>query len=118
MMVRMAEGEGVADQGIRVRLDESASRSDVSALKEWLKREALPAQVHIVERPRGDVPDGHMGGLMELWLVVAGSATTVVTDRLLTQVTRAVRAWRDNRREVESGDPPRVDVDPVDLDER
>ncbi|WP_037675036.1 hypothetical protein [Streptomyces griseus] len=114
----MAEGEGVADQGIRVRLDESASRIDVSALKEWLERETLQENVRVIERPRGDVPDGHMGVGMELWLVVAGSGTTVVVDRLLDQIIRAVRAWRDNRREVESGEPPRVRVEPVDLDER
>lgn len=118
MMVGMAEGEGVADQGIRVRLDESASRSDVSALKAWLERETLLENLRIIERPRGDVPEGHMGAGMEIWLVVVSSATTVMTDRLLNQVIRAVRAWRDNRREVENGAPPRVDVDPVNLDER
>ncbi|MFF3328592.1 hypothetical protein ACFYWX_03370 [Streptomyces sp. NPDC002888] len=114
----MAEGEGVADQGIRVRLDESASRSDVTALKTWLERESLLEELRIIERPRGDVPDGHMGVGMEIWLVVVSSATTVVTDRLLNHIIRAVRAWQDNRREVESGEPPRVDVDSVNLDER
>ncbi|MFG2130985.1 hypothetical protein ACGFNV_24645 [Streptomyces sp. NPDC048751] len=114
----MAEGEGVADQGIRVRLDESASRSDVSALKAWLEREQLLEELRIVERPRGDVPDGHMGVAMEIWLVVVSSSTTVVTDRLLSHITRAVRAWQDNRREVESGEPPQVRVDRVNPDER
>lgn len=118
MMEGMAEGEGVADQGIRVRLDARASRSDISALKAWLEREKVLEGLRIVERPRGDAPDGHMGVAMEIWLAVVSSTTTIAVSKLLDQTARAVQAWRANRREVESGEPPEASVDPVNLDER
>ncbi|MEU6812859.1 hypothetical protein ABZ920_28540 [Streptomyces sp. NPDC046831] len=119
----MAEGEGVAGRGIRVRLDGSASRSDVGALKAWLEREkpleelVRAGRLRILERPRTDGPPGHMGTGMEIVLAVVTSAATVGFEQLLAQTTRAVSAWLANRREVESGDPPEGRVDPVNLDE-
>jgi hypothetical protein len=41
--------------------------------------------------------------------------TTVATLAEYTQ--RAVRAWQDNRRRVEDGEPPRTLVEPLDPDE-
>ena len=123
----MAEGEGVAGRGIRVRLDGRASRSDVAALKAWLERETSleelvrDGHLRIIERPRADGPSGHMGAGMEIVLALVGGGATggasVVFRELLDQTKRAVAAWLANRREVESGDPPEGRVDPVDLDE-
>ncbi|MEU7054668.1 hypothetical protein [Streptomyces sp. NPDC046197] len=118
----MAEGDGVAGRGIRVRLDGSASRSDVGALKAWLERErpleelVREGQLRILERPRTDGPSGHMGIGMEIVLVLVGAGANVAFKELLEQTKRAVAAWRTNRGEVESGDPPEGHVDPVNLD--
>ncbi|MFJ8198947.1 hypothetical protein [Streptomyces sp. NPDC096152] len=120
----MAEGDGVAGRGIRVRLDGSAgSTNDVAALKAWLERErpleelVRGGRLRILERPRTDGPPGHMGVGMEILLVVVGVGTEITFRELLAQTKRAVAAWKENRRRVERGDPPEERVDPVDLDE-
>jgi hypothetical protein len=119
----MAEGEGVAGRGIRVRLDGSASNKDVSALKAWLEREnpldelVRDGRLRILEQPRSDVPPGHMGAGMEILLVVVGVGADVVFKELLAQTRRAVTAWRDNRHRVEPGASPKERVDPVNVDE-
>jgi hypothetical protein len=119
----MAEGEGVAGRSIRVRLDGKASSEDVGALKAWLERER-PLEEHvrdgrlrILERPRSDGPPGHMGAGMEILLVLLGAGAEVVFKEMLDQTRRAVDAWLENRRRVESGDPPEPHVDPVRRDE-
>ncbi|MET8247839.1 hypothetical protein ABZV31_27600 [Streptomyces sp. NPDC005202] len=118
----MSEGDGVVGRGIRVRLDGSASRNDVGALKAWLEREkpleglARDGQLRILERLGTDAPPGHMGIGMEIVLVLVGAGADIVFKELLAQTRRAVAAWQANRREVESGDPPEAHVDPVNLD--
>ncbi|GAA3300218.1 hypothetical protein GCM10020295_40370 [Streptomyces cinereospinus] len=57
-----------------------------------------------------------MGVGMEIVVALVSAAATVVFNQLVAQVGRAVEAWRDNRREVEDGEPPEGRVDPVDLD--
>ncbi|MEW2293319.1 hypothetical protein ABZ719_11500 [Streptomyces sp. NPDC006743] len=115
----MAEGEGVAGRGIRVRLDGNASNRDIDALKAWLEREnpleelVADGRLRILERPRSDAPPGHMGAGMEILLVLAGAGAEVLFGELLEQTRRAVAAWRENRRRVEPGPPPEESVDPV-----
>ncbi|GED85837.1 hypothetical protein [Streptomyces sp. 6-11-2] len=119
----MAEGDGVAGRGVRVRLDGSASNKDVGALKAWLEREkpledlVSGGRLRIVEQPRSDVPPGRMGAGMEILLFLLGAGAEAVFDELVAQTRRAVAAWLENRRRVESGDSPRTHVDPVHHDE-
>ncbi|MEU0602557.1 hypothetical protein ABZ484_30665 [Streptomyces sp. NPDC006393] len=119
----MAEGDGVAGRGIRVRLDGSASNNDVAALKAWLEREkplddrVRDGQLQILERSRPGGPPGHMGAGMEILLVVIGAGAEAVFRELLEQTRRAVAAWLENRRRVESGDSPEARVDPVNPDQ-
>ncbi|MFE9169168.1 hypothetical protein ACFYNZ_06515 [Streptomyces kebangsaanensis] len=119
----MAEGEGVAGRSIRVRLDGNASSKDLGALKAWLERErpleelVRDGRLRIVEQPRSDGPSGHMGVGMEILLVLIGAGADAVSKELVAQTRRAVEAWLENRRRVESGDPPEPRVDPVRRDE-
>lgn len=114
----------MANQGIRVRLDGTASQSDVGALKNWLEREqpleelVRQGRLRIQERAGTDESGTPMGVGMEILLTLTGSAATAVFAEVLQQVRRAVEAWRANRREVEDGDPPDGLVDPVDPDAR
>lgn len=121
MMWRMAEGDAVAGTGVRVRLDSSASRTDAGALQTWLEQEQ-PLQelvrggsLRIDVRPSTDAQQPHMGSPWEIVLHILGDVTTVAT--LAEYTTRAVRAWQENRRRVENGEPPRTRVEPLDSDE-
>ncbi|MET7289943.1 hypothetical protein [Streptomyces sp. NPDC005573] len=119
----MTEGDAVARSGVRVRLDGRANADDVTALKAWLEREnplaeRIRAQTLLVEeRTRTDGPQEHMGFGTEIVLVVVGSATTAAVTELLGYVERAVRAWLENRRRVESGAAPRARIEPLDSGE-
>ncbi|MFI8188580.1 hypothetical protein ACIF8T_07225 [Streptomyces sp. NPDC085946] len=126
----MAEGDGVADtdaagQGIRVRLDGTASESDIGALRKWLEREKAldelvrAGRLRIHERSSSDEETGApMGVGMEIVVAVVGGAASVLMQELLVQVKAAVEAWRANRRDVEDGEPPEGQADPVNLDDR
>ncbi|MFJ9666386.1 hypothetical protein ACIRPP_17495 [Streptomyces sp. NPDC101219] len=120
----MAEGDGVADAGIRVRLDGTASESDIGALRKWLEREkpldelVRAGELRIHERRRTDETGAPMGAGMEIVLVIVGAGAGAVFTELVDQVKRAVSAWRANRRDVEDGEPPEGRVDRVNLDGR
>jgi len=120
----MAEGDSVADRGIRVRLDGNVRQGDVGALKNWLEREqpleqlVRDGRLRIQERAGTDEHGTPMGVGMEILLTMVGAATTAVFAEVLKQVRQAVEAWQANRREVEDGDPPDSRVDPVDPDAR
>jgi hypothetical protein len=117
----MAEGDGVADQGIRVRLDGTASESDIDALRKWLEREqrlderVRAGELQILERPRTDESGTPMGIGMDIVVAMAGGAGAALCKELLEYVRRSVEEWRDVRRGVENGDPPTGRVDIVDL---
>ncbi|MFE6846488.1 hypothetical protein [Streptomyces sp. NPDC057686] len=107
----------MANTTIRVRLTQGASESDTAALKAWLEREQkLEAHrdngvLEIHERAgTGDGPGSPMGAGMEIVLVLIGAAASTLFDEVLAQVKSGVRAWRENRRSVERGDPPEVEV--------
>ncbi|MFD7812080.1 hypothetical protein ACFV6E_03890 [Streptomyces sp. NPDC059785] len=114
----------MATQAILVRLDESATDSDVGALKKWLERENLlqelvrDGRLQIQERAGTDARGNPMGAGMEILLAFVGASASTLFTEVLAQTRRGVRAWRENRRSVESGDPPHCDVDPADVDER
>ncbi|WP_171117241.1 MULTISPECIES: hypothetical protein [unclassified Streptomyces] len=118
----MAEGDGVTGRVIRVRLDETATESDIGALRKWLEREqgldelVRAGTLRIHERRRTDETGAPMGVGMEIVVALVSAAATVGFNQLIVQVGRAVEAWRDNRREVEDGDPPEGRVEPADLD--
>ncbi|WP_461080888.1 hypothetical protein [Streptomyces deserti] len=117
--------KGVANQGIRVRLDGTASESDIGALRKWLEREkpldelVRAGRLRIDERRGTDEETGAPMGIgMEIVVALVGGAASVAFRDLLDQVKAAVQAWRENRREVEDGEPPEGQVDPVPLDDR
>ncbi|MFF0107616.1 effector-associated constant component EACC1 [Streptomyces hirsutus] len=120
----MAEGDGVANQGIRIRLDDTASTSDIGALRKWLEREkplderARAGDLQIQERPRTDESGTPMGLGMDIVVLIVGAGAGAIATELLDQVKKAVSAWRANRRDVEDGVPPQVRVEPVNLDDR
>ncbi|MFJ8541569.1 hypothetical protein ACIRFH_05995 [Streptomyces sp. NPDC093586] len=120
----MAEGDGVVTRGVRVRLDGTASESDIGALHKWLEREkpldelVRAGRLRIDERRRADETGAPMGIGMEIVLVLVGSAAGVTFQEMLNQVKGAVEAWRANRSEVEDGEPPEGRVEPVNLDDR
>ncbi|MFF5252522.1 hypothetical protein ACFY4K_10795 [Streptomyces leeuwenhoekii] len=120
----MAEGDGVTTRGIRIRLDRTASESDIGALHKWLEREkpleelVRTGRLRIHERSRTDETGAPMSIGMEIVVALAGAAGSVLFQELLDQVKKAVQAWRDNRREVEDGEPPQGLVEPVNLDDR
>ncbi|MCB5179042.1 hypothetical protein [Streptomyces antimicrobicus] len=104
-----------------MRLARSASERDVGALKAWLERERkLEAlrnngelEIHegaSAEDARG--PGTPMGAGFDIMLVLIGAAAPKVFDEVYAQVKSGVQAWRENRRSVESGEPPEVDVTP------
>ncbi|MFJ3928366.1 hypothetical protein [Streptomyces sp. NPDC090022] len=112
-------GEGLAKKVVRIRLGHGASASDVGALKAWLERE------HKLEvlRGRGDLEireqagaeepgSSPMGAGLEILLVVVGVVGPKLFDEVYEQAKSGVRAWRENRRSVEQGEPPEVDVVP------
>ncbi|AKZ56919.1 hypothetical protein SAM23877_3874 [Streptomyces ambofaciens ATCC 23877] len=120
----MAEGDGVATHGIRVRLDGTASESDIDALHKWLEREkpladlARTDQLRIDERIRIDEAGAPMGTGMDIVVAVLGGAAGAIFQSVVDQVRRSVEAWRANRREVENGEPPEASVEPVRPDGR
>ncbi|MFJ9728185.1 hypothetical protein ACIRP3_36125 [Streptomyces sp. NPDC101209] len=113
----MAEGDGVADQEIRVRLDRTAGDRDVVALRQWLEREEPLAeglrrgelQIELRDR-RNEDPGTPMGFGTEVVVVVIGGAASAAFKELMVAVRLAVVAWRENRRSVEAGDPPEAQV--------
>ncbi|MFD5569911.1 MULTISPECIES: hypothetical protein [Streptomyces] len=112
----------MANRVVRVRLDETATEKDVGALRRWLEREqrldemVRAGELRIHERRRTDGSGAPMGVGMEIIVAMIGGSASVALNHLVVQVTKAVEAWRVNRREVEDGDPPEGSVDPVDLD--
>ncbi|MET7679254.1 hypothetical protein [Streptomyces sp. NPDC005423] len=120
----MAKGDGVANQEIRVRLDVTADTRDVGALMAWLAREGpLEERVRAGElridegQPSEPEPGAPMGMGAEIVVVLVGSAAGPVFSELVRDVRRAVEAWRGNRREVEHGESPGVQVDVVHSDD-
>ncbi|WDV53111.1 hypothetical protein PV963_23460 [Streptomyces coeruleorubidus] len=115
----MTEGDEVAVLGVRVRLGAGATVDDVRALKTWLEREEpleeLLSKRHLIieEQAGTDGPDGRLGPDIELVLRVLGH---VVTLAALTEYTaRAVKAWTNNRRRLQRGDPD-PEIRPLDPD--
>lgn len=115
----MTEGEGVANRLVSIRLGQGASANDVGALKAWLEREhkleALrnSGALEIRERAGAEErPGTPMGVGLEIVLVLVGIAGPKVFDEVYEQVKSGVRAWRENRRAVERGEPPEVEVVP------
>ncbi|GHB24189.1 hypothetical protein GCM10010377_12700 [Streptomyces viridiviolaceus] len=120
----MAEGDSVANRGIRVRLDDTATESDIGALRKWLEREkpldelVRAGELRIHEQRRTDETGSPMGAGMDIVMVLTGAAASTVFQEVLDRVKRAVTAWRDNRREVENGESPGARVEPVNTDDR
>ncbi|MEU9254407.1 hypothetical protein AB0D66_21425 [Streptomyces sp. NPDC048270] len=116
----MNDGEGSAKKWvIRVRLGQGAGASDVHALKAWLEREhrleALrnSGDLEITERAGGEErPGSPMGAGLEIGLVLAAIVGPKIFDDVYEQAKSGVRAWRQNRRSVEAGEPPEVEVVP------
>lgn len=109
----------MTNTAVRVRLSQGASESDIRALKAWLEREQLLAglgssgALEIQERPApADGSASPMGAALEIVLVLVGAAAPKVFDEVFEQVKSGVRAWRENRRAVERGEPPEVEVTP------
>ncbi|WP_037836005.1 hypothetical protein [Streptomyces sp. NRRL S-244] len=109
----------MANTAIRVRLTQGASESDIGALKAWLEREqkleALrnSGRLEIHERAgTEDGPASPMGAGMDIMLVLIGAVAPKLFDEVFEQVKSGVRAWRENRRSVERGEPPEVVVEP------
>lgn len=119
MMSGMTEGDEVAVLGVRVRLGAGATVDDVRALKTWLEREEpleelLSGQhLRIEEQTSTDGTKGRLGPDLELVLRIIGDVVTVAA---LTEYTaRAVKAWANNRRRLQGGDPE-PQIRPVDSD--
>ncbi|MET9886429.1 hypothetical protein ABZZ20_25485 [Streptomyces sp. NPDC006430] len=98
---------------------QGASESDIGALKAWLEREqkleALRTGGGLEIQERAGTEDGRgspMGAGLEIVLVLIGAAAPKLFDEVFEQVKSGVRAWRENRRSVECGEPPEVEVAP------
>ncbi len=109
----------MANNAVRVRLTQGASESDIGALKAWLEREqkleALRNTGRLEIQERAGTADGSaspMGAGLEIMLVLIGAAGPKLFDEVFEQVKSGVRAWRENRRAVERGEPPEVEVVP------
>lgn len=109
----------MANNAIRVRLTQGASESDIRALKAWLEREqeieARRNSGRLEVHERAEAPDGSaspMGAGLEIVLVLIGAVSPRLFDELLQQVKSGVRAWQENRRAVERGEPPEADIAP------
>ncbi|MFE3582359.1 hypothetical protein [Streptomyces vinaceus] len=109
----------MANTAIRVRLTQGASESDIGALKAWLEREQKlevlrnSGRLEIQERPgEQEGPGSPMGAGMDIVLVLIGAGAPRLFDEVFEQVKSGVRAWRENRRSVERGEPPEADVEP------
>lgn len=114
----------MANQGIRVRLDGTATDSDIGALHKWLEREqpleemVRAGDLRIEGRSRSDESGAPMGVGMDIVILLVNAGAGVAVAELVDQVKKAVAAWRANRRDVESGEPPLETVEPVNLDDR
>ncbi|MEU3778423.1 hypothetical protein AB0F11_35535 [Streptomyces sp. NPDC032472] len=109
----------MANTAVRVRLTQGASETDIGALKAWLEREhkleALRDAGGLEIRVRAGTVEGSaspMGAGLEIVLVLIGAAAPKLFEEVYEQVKSGVRAWRENRRSVESGEPPEVEVAP------
>ncbi|MBW5482172.1 hypothetical protein [Streptomyces bambusae] len=111
----------MANTAVRVRLTRGASEGDVAALKAWLERErkleALRSSGELEIQERAGTQDGQgqarpMGAGLDIMLVLIGAAAPKLFDEVYEQVKSGVRAWRENRRDVENGEPPEVEVAP------
>ncbi|AVZ77054.1 hypothetical protein SLUN_37705 [Streptomyces lunaelactis] len=108
----------MANPAIRVRLKQGASESDVGALKAWLEREHRLEQLRtngdleIKQRAGTEEHGAPMSAAWEILLVLIGAVGSTVFVEVLAQVKSGVRAWQDNRRSVEHGEPPEVEVIP------
>ncbi|MEF2528418.1 MULTISPECIES: effector-associated constant component EACC1 [Streptomyces] len=107
----------MANNTIRVRMVRGADDADVAALKAWLQREHRLEQLRngehldIREQPSAPDPDSSpMGAAMDIVLVLVGAAAPKLFEEVYEQVKSGVRAWRENRRAVERGEPPEVEV--------
>ncbi|MEU7556138.1 hypothetical protein AB0B01_28055 [Streptomyces sp. NPDC044571] len=107
----------MANTAIRVRLMQGASESDIRALKAWLEREqkleALRNSGELEVQERAGAQDGSaspMGAGLEITLVLIGAVSPKLFDVVFEQVESGVRAWRENRRAVERGEPPEAEV--------
>lgn len=114
----------MANQEIRVRLDGTADARDVGALMAWLAREEpldermRAGELRIDEgQPSEHGPGAPMGLGSEIVVALVSSAATHVFNQVVQDIRRAVAAWRINRREVEHGEPPGVDVHVVNSDD-
>ncbi|MBT2540760.1 hypothetical protein J7E99_08615 [Streptomyces sp. ISL-44] len=109
----------MANRAVRIRLGQGASASDVGALKAWLEREhkleALRSSGDLEIRERAGAEEhaeSPMGAGLEILLVLVGIAGPKIFDEVYEQAKSGVRAWRENRRSVERGEPPEVEVVP------
>ncbi|MEV8531004.1 hypothetical protein [Streptomyces sp. NPDC051211] len=106
-----------------MRLTHGAGESDIGALKAWLEREQKLADLRnsgrlAIEERTGTEESGHpMGAGLDIVLVLIGVVGPTLFDEVYRQVKSGVQAWRENRRAVERGEPPEVEVTP-DGDER
>ncbi|MER5930101.1 hypothetical protein [Streptomyces sp. NPDC002054] len=106
----------MANRTVRVRLTHGASESDIGALKAWLEREQKLEELRsrgrlAIEERAGTEESGHaMGAGLEIVLVLIGVVASKLFDEVYEQVKSGVRAWQENRRAVERGEPPEVEV--------
>ncbi|WP_223837698.1 hypothetical protein [Streptomyces venezuelae] len=103
-----------------MRLTHGASESDIGALKAWLEREQKLEELRnrgklAIEERAGTGESGHaMGAGLEIVLVLVGVVAAKLFDEVYEQVKSGVRAWQQNRRAVERGEPPTVEITPDD----
>ncbi|MET9958401.1 hypothetical protein ABZ128_04825 [Streptomyces sp. NPDC006326] len=107
----------MANTAIRVRLMQGASESDIRALKAWLERErkleGLRDSGVLEVQERAGAQDGSaspMGAGLEIMLVLLGAVTPKLFEEVFEQVKSGVRAWQENRRAVERGEPPEAEI--------
>ncbi len=101
---------------LRLRLSGPDTDRETAALRAWLEREQLLEQwtrQGAIRIEMWTVPvedgDGHpMGDANELLIVALGLLAQPALADLYDAVKRGVRAWSENRRQVEGGTPPRV----------
>ncbi|WEV27664.1 hypothetical protein OYE22_22660 [Streptomyces sp. 71268] len=101
---------------LRLRLSGPDTDRETAALRAWLEREQLLEQwtrqgavrIEMRTAPVED-GDGHpMGDANELLIVAVGLLAQPALADLYDAVKRGVRAWSENRHQVEGGTPPQV----------